>query len=100
MITRATLLLTATCLAACAPQATPGLFECGAFDEQHSCASVDGPVCARVDTGVRCITTPCPSSVLKPYPDACTACGNSKVDVVFTGSCELLQQQLEKGGVQ
>ena len=99
-ITRALLLLCTPALAACTSEATPKLYQCSAFNEQLSCAELSGEVCARVDTGVRCIQPPCPSSSLRPYADACSACDNNKVDVVYTGSCELLQQQLESGKVE
>ena len=99
MNTRTLLLLCIPGLAACNSEAEPRLYRCSALAEQASCADVAGPVCARVDTGIRCIQPPCPSSRLREYEQACTACNNGKVDVVFTGSCELLQQQLESGQV-
>lgn len=37
------------------------------------------PVCAKRDTGIRCVTTPCPSTREKTYSNACTACSDSKV---------------------
>ncbi len=37
------------------------------------------PVCATKDTGVRCVTTPCPSTEQKTYSNACSACADSKV---------------------
>lgn len=37
------------------------------------------PVCADVDTGIRCITTPCPSTETKTYANACMACADEKV---------------------
>lgn len=37
------------------------------------------PVCATRDTGVRCVTAPCPSSELKTFSNACTACADPKV---------------------
>ncbi|MCZ6829011.1 MAG: hypothetical protein O7F73_05400 [Gammaproteobacteria bacterium] len=99
-IIRAILLLCTMGLASCTSGATPQLYQCSAFIEQHSCSELSGVVCARVDTGVRCIQAPCPSSTLRTYADACSACDNNKVDVVFTGSCELLQQRLASGKVE
>ncbi len=99
MNTRALLLLCIPGLAACNPVTEPRLYHCSDLDAQASCAGIAGPVCARVDTGVRCIQPPCPSSSLRQYEQACTACNNDKVDIVFTGSCELLQQQLESGTI-
>jgi hypothetical protein len=37
------------------------------------------PVCARVDTGKRCVTTPCDSSVDETRATGCTACSDPKV---------------------
>jgi len=37
------------------------------------------PVCATRDTGIRCVTTPCPSTELKTYSNACSACADKKV---------------------
>lgn len=52
------------------------------------CTREYNPVCAEVDTGVRCITTPCPSSENKTYPTGCTACADKKVLGYSSGSCE------------
>jgi hypothetical protein len=43
------------------------------------CTQEFRPVCGKVDTGVRCVTKPCPSSENKTYPNACTACTDPKV---------------------
>lgn len=45
------------------------------------------PVCAKVDTGVRCMTTPCPSSENKTYSNACTACTDPKVYGFWKNAC-------------
>jgi hypothetical protein len=45
------------------------------------------PVCAEVDTGVRCITTPCPSSERKTYSSACKACRDPKAGSYVPGRC-------------
>jgi len=52
------------------------------------CAQMYEPVCASVDTGVRCITTPCPSAELKSYPNACEACRDPNVEGYQPGECE------------
>ena len=54
------------------------------------------PVCATVDTGIRCVTTPCPSTVQKTYGNACSACaglnrrkrfgGNTRIGTVQASS--------------
>jgi hypothetical protein len=37
------------------------------------------PVCATRDTGIRCVTAPCPSTEEKTYGNACAACADEKV---------------------
>ena len=46
------------------------------------------PVCATRDTGVRCVTTPCPATELKTYGNACSACGDPKVLGYRAGACK------------
>ncbi len=46
------------------------------------------PVCAEVDTGIRCITAPCPSSEKKTYSTGCTACADEKVIGYFPEACD------------
>ncbi len=46
------------------------------------------PVCATKDTGVRCVTTPCPSTEKVTYPNACSACADKKVYSHVLGTCE------------
>lgn len=45
------------------------------------------PVCATRDTGVRCITAPCPSSEQHTYANACSACADQKVIKYRPGTC-------------
>lgn len=45
------------------------------------------PVCALKDTGIRCVTTPCPSSKKVTYSNACTACADKKVIGYQMGAC-------------
>lgn len=45
------------------------------------------PVCANVDTGIRCIKAPCPSTESKTYPNGCTACADAKVISHAPGAC-------------
>jgi hypothetical protein len=45
------------------------------------------PVCAAVDTGVRCVTTPCPSTTRKTFGSACKACRAPNVTGYATGEC-------------
>jgi hypothetical protein len=45
------------------------------------------PVCAQVDTGIRCITTPCPSTEWKTFGNSCTACATEGVLGWKDGAC-------------
>lgn len=58
-------------------------------DERPQVCTMDyRPVCATRDTGVRCITTPCPSSELKTYSNACTACTDTNVISYTVNECK------------
>lgn len=46
------------------------------------------PVCAIRDTGVRCITTPCPSSEYVTFNNACQACADKNVSSWSLGRCK------------
>ena len=43
------------------------------------CYEVYAPVCATRDSGIRCVTTPCPSQEQAVYSNDCTACADSRV---------------------
>jgi len=45
------------------------------------------PVCARWDTGVRCVQAPCPSSESRLYTNACLACRDERVLGFEAGEC-------------
>jgi hypothetical protein len=49
------------------------------------------PVCAERDTGIRCITAPCPSTERKTYSNACSACADLKVLGYRPAKCESAQ---------
>jgi len=51
------------------------------------CTKIYKPVCADVDTGIRCIRAPCPSIEKKTYASDCTACADSKVIGHRPGAC-------------
>lgn len=51
------------------------------------CTKQYSPVCATRDTGVRCITTPCPSTELVTKSNACMACADEKVFSFTPGAC-------------
>ncbi len=55
---------------------------------RNMCTKEYRPVCALKDTGVRCVTTPCPSSVEVTYGNSCTACADEKVLGYTQGACE------------
>ncbi len=46
------------------------------------------PVCASRDTGIRCVTTPCPSTENITYSNGCAACSDKRVISYQPGSCE------------
>lgn len=45
------------------------------------------PVCASRDSGVRCVTTPCPSMEWRTYGNACDACSDKTVSGYRDGAC-------------
>ena len=51
------------------------------------CTTQYDPVCATRDTGIRCITTPCPSSERKTFSSACAACVDPSVSGWTKGAC-------------
>ena len=89
-----TMLCTTTFLIACQPVNKPN----NPFKEPEStvmckdprpefCTREYRPVCAKKDTGTRCVTTPCLSSEEVTYPNACVACSDSKVFSHTAGAC-------------
>ena len=46
------------------------------------------PVCAIKNTGVECVTAPCPTTEEKTYATGCTACADPKVIKYKQGKCE------------
>ncbi|HEX4337540.1 MAG TPA: lipid-binding SYLF domain-containing protein [Polyangiaceae bacterium] len=51
------------------------------------CTMLYAPVCAEVDTGVRCIKAPCPSSKFVQFSNACAACRDKKTLSYYAGPC-------------
>jgi len=51
------------------------------------CTKEYRPVCANIDTGIRCVTTPCPSTEKVTKSNACTACSDEKVFSYTPGTC-------------
>ena len=53
------------------------------------CYELYQPVCATRDTGIRCVTTPCPSTELATYSNDCKACSDPSVmGFVVGGTCK------------
>ena len=61
-----------------AQPAEAGWIECKT-PRSEMCTMEYRPVCAVKDTGIRCVTTPCPSEEHKTYGNACSACADPKV---------------------
>ena len=60
------------------------------LDEQRNadaCITLFAPVCATVDTNLRCITEPCPSTEFKTYSNSCVACSDENVLGYTEGEC-------------
>ena len=75
-----------------APGRGPGGPNAGAYAEcteprSEMCTRDWRPVCARRDTGVRCVTTPCPSWETRTYGNACSACADPAVHGFWPGEC-------------
>ncbi len=51
------------------------------------CTAQYDPVCATRDTGIRCVTTPCPSTEQKTMGNACSACSDAKTISWVKGEC-------------
>ena len=45
------------------------------------------PVCATRDTGIHCVTTPCPSTEQVTKSNACSACADAKVHSYVKNAC-------------
>lgn len=60
--------------------------ECGE-DRPEICTAQYDPVCGRVDTGIRCVTTPCPTAEWREYGNACVACAEEDVAGYVLGEC-------------
>ncbi len=49
------------------------------------CYELYQPVCAARDNGLRCVTTPCPSTEIATYSNDCKACADPAVQGFVTG---------------
>ena len=64
------------------------------------CAQIYQPVCGIVDTGVRCVTTPCPSSTQKTFGNACTACAEASVNQYRAGECQTDNKETDEDALE
>ena len=76
----------------CAPSSEPEraaapIAACVPAQRDRLCTLEYDPVCASVDTGLRCVTAPCPSSEWKTYSNACAACSDARVSGHRPGAC-------------
>lgn len=53
-----------------------------------NCSTEARKVCAEVDTGIRCVRAPCPSTAQQTYDNPCLACQNTNVRGYWPISCE------------
>jgi hypothetical protein len=61
---------------------------CGAPDARKQvCTKEYKPVCGMVDTGIRCIRAPCPSTAEQTFGNACSACADAKTSGYRPGAC-------------
>lgn len=60
---------------------------CDPENRPQACTREYRPVCAEVDNGVRCVTTPCDSTDQKEFPNGCTACSEAKTQGYWPVAC-------------
>ena len=53
----------------------------------QACTTDYRPVCATRDTGIRCVSAPCPSSEKRTYSNGCGACSDPKVSGYVPEAC-------------
>ncbi|HMJ16409.1 MAG TPA: hypothetical protein VK524_33575 [Polyangiaceae bacterium] len=66
---------------------------CDAENRPQACTREYKPVCGEVDTGVRCIKAPCPSTQQRTFGNACTACAEPKTTGYWPVSCEEMKKE-------
>ncbi|MFH0956950.1 MAG: hypothetical protein V1813_03735 [Candidatus Aenigmatarchaeota archaeon] len=75
----------------------PAYHECTAEEKAaEACTMEYHAVCAQVDTGIRCITTPCPSTEWKTFGNSCSACATENVLGWKEGACGVVCQSKYK----
>lgn len=81
------LLVLASCSANEISQVPANAVQCS--DPRPQICTMDyTPVCATRDNGVRCITTPCTSTEMATYANACGACADVRVFYHVPGACD------------
>lgn len=70
-----------------APQGRLAFTQCDPENRPAACTKEYRPVCAEVDNGVRCVTTPCDSTDQKEYATGCVACSDPKVQGYWPVAC-------------
>ena len=69
------------------PQGRLAFTQCDVENRPQACTREYRPVCAEVDNGVRCITTPCDSTDQKEFANGCTACSDAKTQGYWPVAC-------------
>lgn len=76
-------------LAGCNRQSEPADNRIDCVDPRpQMCTREYRPVCGLRDTGIRCVTEPCPGTELKTYGNACDACADQAVISYSQGACD------------
>jgi hypothetical protein len=70
-----------------APQGRLAFTQCDPENRPQACTREYRPVCAEVDNGVRCVTTPCDSTDQKEFGNGCTACSDAKTQGYWPVAC-------------
>ena len=81
-------------VSACKVDDVSTIYHCEKLAEDKSCESIVGQVCARQDTGIRCIRAPCNSNRFVEISNACSACKNPSTDMIFTGPCSEMEDSI------
>ncbi len=81
-------LFAAGCSATALDKATETKLDVVCQDPRPQMCTMDyRPVCGLRDTGIRCVTTPCPSTEWKTYSNGCAACSDAQVFGYVSGEC-------------
>jgi len=54
-----------------------------------ACMADYAPVCGQIDTGIRCITTPCPATEEKTFSNSCNA-AVAGAKILYSGECQAI----------